>query len=152
MRVARGTTRDVSGVTRLRLLVGAAVVTALLAIASSASASRIETGGAGPAQDYAGFDWLGRVTLSYGEAGQHGFGFFAFTFANLCSRRGTQLNSSVTVTVGKNKLFHYRGHGFSLNGNVIGPISSPREIAGTATFAGKGCRGGTWWFAVTPKK
>jgi hypothetical protein len=135
---------------RLRLLLCVAVVTALLTIAGSASASRIETGGAGPSLNYAGFDWLGKVTLSYGEAGQHGFGFFGFTFANLCSRRGTQLNSSVTVTVGKNKLFHYRGHGFSLKGNVIGPISFPREIAGTATYSKPGCQGGTWWFAVTP--
>jgi hypothetical protein len=133
-------------------LLGAAVVTALLAVSASASASRIETlGGSTQAQLYVGFDWLGKVSLFYGEAGKHDFGFFDLTFANLCSRRGSELNSKATVIVGKNKLFHYRGYGFNISGNVIGRTSSPREIAGTATFSTSKCQGGTWWFEVKLK-
>jgi hypothetical protein len=135
---------------RVRTALAAAIaVVVLLAIAGVAAASRIETS---PSQSHtlSGSDWLGPVVVYWSEIdspnGTPHFSIARVTFANLCSRRGSVLNASIPV--GRSRRFHFHGRGFTVVGNVIGGLSFPREIAGTASFATKTCQGGTWWFSV----
>jgi hypothetical protein len=154
MRLRWGRDRDWIGRARPALVLALALATAVVALAaltSGAAASRIETSPS-HVDEYTGSDWLGKVTLFWGEIdspnGKAQFSISGLRFANLCSRRGNELKASIPV--GRSKLFHFHGRGFSVQGNVIGSLSSPREIAGTASFATKGCQGGTWWFSAKP--
>ncbi|MFZ0043940.1 MAG: hypothetical protein WAK93_21705, partial [Solirubrobacteraceae bacterium] len=150
MRVFGGLARGGSALARRRaaLLVVLAVAGLSLLAAAQAPASRIQVKGAAP-DSFVGHDWPGKVSLIYGQSDGK-FGFFAFTFANLCSRKGSETPDSVQIRVGANKLFHYRGHGFTISGNVIGRLSDPREIAGLASVSARGCQSGPWWFGVKP--
>jgi hypothetical protein len=144
--------RDRGWIGRARLaLVLAIAVAASAALTGGAEASRIETSPS-HVNEYTGSNWLGKVTLFWGEIdspnGKASFSISGLTFPNLCSRRGSELKASIPV--GRSKRFHFHGRGFSVQGNVIGGLSAPREIAGTASFATKGCSGGTWWFSAKP--
>jgi hypothetical protein len=151
MRVFRGIAHGHSARTRLRLGLPIVVALVFLLAAGSAPASRIETSPS-HAQEYVGSDWVGKVSVFFSEIDSHSrpaaFSLIGFKFANLCSRQGSKLGA--TIRIGKDKRFDYHGHGFAVVGNVIGSISNPREIAGTASVAGRGCRSGPWWFGVKP--
>jgi len=150
MRSLRGIGNRHSALVRMRFLapIAAGLV---LGVSGLALASRIETSPS-HAEIYSGSDWVGKVSLLFTEidstSGKASFSLSLFRFANLCSRRGSEL--SATIRLGRDKRFHYRGHGFTVAGNLIGSIASPREIAGTASVARGGCRSGPWWFSVLP--
>jgi hypothetical protein len=134
---------------RLRRVVPIFVAMALLLGAGSASAVRIMTSPS-HAELLVGSDWVGRVILTYEEidssSGKSAFSISGFTFANLCSRRGSTLGA--TIPIRRDGRFDYRGHGFVVVGHVIGNRSYPKEIAGLASFARRGCASGPWWFGA----
>jgi hypothetical protein len=150
MQLSRGITRRASTRVRIRFLLPIAIGL-FLAASGLALASRMETSPS-HINEYTGSNWVGKVSLFFGEidspSGQQAFSLSELKFANLCSRRGSEVKTSIRV--GKNKLFDFHGHGFSVVGNVIGSLSDPREIAGTASVATHGCQSGPWWFSVKP--
>jgi len=118
-------------------------------------AAHSETGASSPGLEFTGWDWVGRVSLDYSPPSLNARNRLTdaqlsmFRFANGCDQRGSRLK--VAINVAPNKLFHYRGRGFTISGNVIGSHDGiPREIAGTASFSGHGCSSGPWWFEVWP--
>jgi hypothetical protein len=130
---------------RARLAVVIAVVLVVTVAVSQAWASRVQVKGPAPIQ-YVGHDWVGKVSLTYSTYPVAGL--VAFEFANSCSRSGSALDLSTVIKVGQNERFHYHGHGFTLDGNVIGSREHPREIAGLASVSSRGCHSGPWWFGV----
>jgi hypothetical protein len=151
MSAFRGIARGCSGPVRLRVALAIAAASVFMLVAGSASASRIETSPS-HAEELVGSDWVGRVSLFFSEidspSGRAAFSLSEFRFANLCSKRGSELKA--TIRVGNDKRFDFRGDGFSVVGHVIGSISHPAEIAGTASVASHGCNSGPWWFGVKP--
>jgi hypothetical protein len=137
---------------RWRLIAPLAVIL-LLAATAAALASKTETGASGPVEGMNGWDWVGRVALGfspadYGQGNDVAAELIPFSFANECDKRGSQLNAAITI--GRDKRFHYHGHGFTISGNVIGSLANPREVAGFASVRTHGCASGPWWFDAYP--
>lgn len=133
----------------------AAMAVLALSAAGAASAVRVEVKGSAPEQ-FAGSDWVGKVTLLLSfDAGRResGLALVAFSFANLCDRRGSALPDSVSVPINaKTRRFHYRGRGFVLSGDAIGSRNDITEITGLASVSTRGCHSGPWWFGVYPAR